>query len=134
MRKPYNVVPLIIEPHPPNYTGYKFITMIYYNDDSTINVIDNIIDKHIHSYVLDLCGPTDVDETKFIDLVINWYSSENYKKHPLSIEFSRASWSSEANKILRVFPIDYVTRIIGPINKFPMSGYTKCRKRKKRVV
>lgn len=132
MRRASNSVPLIIEPHPPTYTGYKFITMIRYNDENTINVVDNIINKSIHTYVLDLCGPAEVDESKFIDLAHNWYSSGNYKNYPLSVEFSKVGWSATSNRILRVFPIDYVTRIIGPVAEFPMSGYSKCRKRKKR--
>lgn len=106
--------------------------MIRYNDENTINVVDNIINKSIHTYVLDLCGPAEVDEAKFIDLAHNWYTSGNYKNYPLSVEFSRVGWSTVSNRILRVFPIDYVTRIIGPVAEFPMSGYSKCRKRKKR--
>lgn len=132
MRRSSNTVPLIIEPHPSDYTGYKFITMIRYNDTNTINVVDNIVNKSIYTYVLDLCGPSDVDENIFIEIARDWYYSDNFKKHPLSVEFSRLSWSDQANKILRVFPIDYVTRIIGPVHEFPMSGYSRCRKRKKK--
>lgn len=132
MRRSSNSVPLIIEPHPVDYTGYKFITMIRYNDTNTINVVDNIINKSIYAYVLDLCGPAEVDENAFIEIARDWYYSENFKKHPLSIEFSRLNWSSHANKILRVFPMDYITRIIGPVYEFPMSGYSRCRKRKKK--
>lgn len=134
MRKSINNVPLIVEPHPETYTGYKFITMIRYNDENTINIIDNIINKNIHTYVLDLCGPAEVDENHFIDIALNWHSSGNHRNYPLSVEFSRLGWSSQANKILRVFPIDYVTRIIGPLNEFPMNGYSRCRKRKKRSI
>lgn len=134
MRRSSNTVPLIIEPHPEDYTGYKFITMIRYNDTNTINVVDNIVNKSIYTYVLDLCGPSEVDENVFIEIAREWYYSDNFKKHPLSVEFSRLGWQSESNKILRVFPIDYVTRIIGPVQEFPMSGYTRCRKRKKKSV
>lgn len=132
MRKSLHSVPLVVEPHPETYNGYKFITLIRYNDENTINVVDNIIDKSIHTYVLDLCGPENVNENEFIDIVVSWYNTDNYKKYPLSIEFSRLGFSKTANKILRIFPIDYVTRIIGPINEFPMSGRSNCRKRKKR--
>jgi hypothetical protein len=127
-----NAVPLIIEPHPENYTGYKLITMVRYNDENTINIVDNIINKSILAYVLDLCGPAEVDELKFIDIALEWHASGNHKNYPLSVEFSRIGWSSASNKILRVFPVDYVTRIIGPVHEYPMSGYSRCRKRKKR--
>jgi hypothetical protein len=133
MRKPSTSVPLIVEPHPDNYTGYKFISMIRYNDENTINVVDNVINKSIHTYVLDLCGPAEVDEIQFIDIANGWYISGNHKNYPLSVEFSRVGWSIPSNKILRVFPLDYVTRIIGPLNEFPMAGYSRARKRKKRL-
>ena len=132
MRKSQYSVPLIIEPHPATYDGYKFITLIRYNDENSINVVDNIINKQIHTYVLDLCGPEDVNEHDFIEIASDWYNTGLYRKYPLSIEMSRLGFSDTSNKILRVFPVDYITRIIGPIIEYPMSGYTKCRKRKKR--
>lgn len=132
MRKSAHSVPLIVEPHPETYTGYAFITLIRYNDENTINVIDNIINKTVHTYVLDLCGPSEVDESKFIDIALEWYSSGNNKKYPLSVELSRLDMSTTMNQILRVFPLDYITRIIGPVHEYPMTGYSRCRKRKKR--
>lgn len=134
MRKSPHSVPLIVEPHPDGYDGYAFITLIRYNDANTINVVDNIVNKQIHTYVLDLCGPEEVDEHDFIEVALHWYVSGAYKKHPLSVEMSKLGYSEKSNKILRVFPLDYITRIIGPIVEYPMSGYTKCRKRKKRSV
>lgn len=134
MRKSQYSVPLIVEPHPADYEGYKFITLIRYNDDNTLNIVDNIINKQIHTYVLDLCGPEEVNEQEFVEVALRWYSSETYKLYPLSVEFSRIGYSHVSNKILRVFPVDYITRIIGPITEYPMSGYTKCRKRKKRSL
>lgn len=130
-RSPHNV-PLIVEPHTQDYSGYNFITLIRYNDTDTLNVVDNIIGKNIHTYVLDFCGPEEVNEQEFVNIAFNWYYSESFKRYPLSVEFSRVGYSHVANKILRVFPMDYITRIIGPVNEYPMSGYTKCRKRKKR--
>ncbi len=134
MRKSQYSVPLIVEPHPSDYNGYRFITLIRYNDDNTLNIVDNIINKQIHTYVLDLCGPEEVNEQEFIKIASQWYSADNYKQYPLSVEFSRIGYSHISNKILRVFPVDYITRIIGPITEYPMSGYEKCRKRKKRSL
>lgn len=132
MRKSINNVPLIIEPHPENYSGFKFITLIRYNDQDTINIVDNIVDGQILTYVLDLCGPLGINEIPIIETANSWYSSGSYKKYPLSIEFSKLYLSNEVNKILRVFPIDFVTRLIGPIHEYKMSGHSKCRKRRKR--
>lgn len=132
MRKSPYSVPLIIEPHPQNYDGYKFLTLIRYNDENTINIVDNIINKNIYTYVLDLCGPENVNEEHFIEVVADWYLSERFKKYPLSIELSKLNLSSEYNKILKIFPIDFVTRIIGPVHEYPMSGMRNCRRRKKK--
>ena len=134
MRRSQYSVPLIVEPHPEDYTGYKFITMIKYNDENTINIVDNVINKHIHTYVLDLCGPSEINENDFIDIAFNWHNTGNYLKHPLSIEISMLGYSETANKILRAFPVDFVTRIIGPVMEYPMGGYTHCRKRKKKSI
>jgi hypothetical protein len=134
MRKSLYSVPLIVEPHPVEYTGYKFITLIRYNDENTINIVDNIVNKNIHTYVLDLCGPSEVSETDFVDIAFNWHESGNYLKYPLSIEISMLGYSHVANKILRSFPLDFVTRIIGPVTEYPMSGYSNCRKRKKKSI
>lgn len=132
MKRPNHNVPLIVEPHPETYVGYPFITLIRYNDTNTLNIIDNIISKSMHTYVLDLCAPSDINEIDLISIANDWYCSGNYKLYPLSIEFSKLGMSQMTNKILRVFPVDYVTRIIGPVNEYPMSGYSRCRKRKKR--
>lgn len=134
MKKANHNVPLIIEPHPENYHGYTFITLIRYNDSNTLNIVDNIVSKSMHTYVLDLCAPSDINEIDLINVAGEWYNSGNYKLYPLSLEFSRLGMSSISNKILRVFPVDYITRIIGPVYEYPMSGYTKCRKRKKRPL
>lgn len=124
-----NVVPLVIESYPPDYDGYQFISLIRYNDENTLNIIDNIKNKSIHSYVLDLCKPENVDEEVIIQISDNWYRT-NRHNYPLSIEFSKLGMSDISNKILRVYPIDFITRIIGYVSEFPMTG-TKDTRRKR---
>lgn len=126
-------VPLIIENYPPDYDGYKFISVIKYNDVNTLNIIDNIKNKSIHTYVLDLCRAENVEEDLIIRITEKWYNTKKYD-YPLSIEFSKLGLSHIANKILRVYPIDYVTRIIGYVSQFPMSGTKEIRRKRRKSI
>lgn len=125
--------PLVIEPFPENYTGYKFITLIRYNDQNTLNIVDNVINNMVITYTLDLCGPENVNEELIIDTAYNWF--ENSKDlYPISIEFSKNGLAAETSKIVRCFPIDYISRVIGPLPEYKMAGVYKIRKRKKREI
>ena len=55
-------VPLIVEQHPGDYTWLPFITLIQYNKESHLTVVDNAEDKTISAFVLDLCGPESIDQ------------------------------------------------------------------------
>lgn len=123
--------PLIIEDHPNDYNGYPFITLIKYNDESFLTIVDNIYKKHISAYVLDLCAPQEVDELKIVNIANHWYS-EHFNSYPISIEFSRRNMTEEVSKICRSYSIDYITRVIGPVRKFDMGNPSKIRKRKRK--
>ena len=126
-------IPLVIEPYPENYDGYRFITLIRYNDENSLNLIDNVINNSIISYVLDLCSPNNINEEKIIDIANFWFN-HNKDKYPLSIEFSKNNMAEETAKIIRCYPMDYVARVIGPLNVYKMSGTYKVRKRKKKPL
>lgn len=125
-------IPLIVEPYPEDYTGYKFITLIRYNDINYLNIVDNVINNTINSYVLDLCSPNNIKEEYIIDIAHDWFSN-NYSKYPISLEFSKRGLGDEFGKIFRSFPLDYVTRVIGILPEFKMTSY-KIRKRKKKNI
>lgn len=127
-------IPLIIEPHPPEYNGYEFITLIRYNDENNLCVIDNSNSKQIIAYVLDLCGPHQINEDTFINIVAEWWG-KGYKNHyPLSIQFSKMGLAQDMSKIIRTYPIDYVSRIIGVLPEYKMSGSYKVKKRKRKSI
>jgi hypothetical protein len=42
--------------------------------------------------------------------------------------------TNEVQGILRAYPIDYVTRVIGPLPQFDMEGPIKVRKRKRKDI
>jgi hypothetical protein len=125
--------PLIVEAHPENYEGYKFITLIRYNDDNFLTIVDNSNKKFIDCYVLDLCKTTNVKEEYVIEVTQEWYDNSR-TAYPVSIEFSKKGLTPQFSKILKRFSVDYVTRVIGPLPYFNMKGATKVRKRKRKPV
>ena len=127
-------IPLIVEPHPQNYDGYKFITLLKYNDETSLNIIDNYHNKQISAYVLDLCSPLEIDEGLLINVAYDWYTTNRYTRYPISIELSRLGLSTKFSKIIRTYPVDFISRVIGPLPTFAMSGYTKIKKRKKKDI
>lgn len=133
MRKFGSKHPLIIEPHPETYIGYEFITLITYNDENYLNIVDNVCNKQIITYVLDYCNPANVDEEFIIEIALNWYQT-NKENHPISIEFSKLKMSEQTAKILRCFPVDYISRVIGPLPEYNMNGPMKIKKRKRRTI
>lgn len=126
-------IPLIVEPYPEDYNGYKFITLIRYNDNDTLNIIDNFTNGTINSYVLDLCGPNNIKEELIIDIAYKWYET-NFHNYPISLEFSKLGLADEFGKIYRSVPVDYVTRVIGILPEYKMKGVYKIRKRKKKNI
>lgn len=128
-----NPIPLIVEKHPPEYKGYPFITLIQYKDQDFLVIIDNCDDKTIDAYVLDMCGPENVDEEHLIEIVYPWWE-ERRENFPISFEFSRLEITNEVSKIFRSFHIEYVTRVIGPLPFFDMGEATKIKRRKKKPI
>lgn len=126
-------IPLIIEPYPENYDGPQFITLIRYNDENSLNLVDNVINNNIISYVLDLCSPNNINEEEIIKVANFWYFT-NREKYPLSIEFSKHGMAEYTARIIRCYPMDYVARVIGPLTSYKMSGTYKVRKRKKKTL
>jgi hypothetical protein len=133
MKKFGGKYPLLVEAHPENYNGYKFITLIRFADEPVISIVDNVCNKQIVAYVLDYCKPTNVDEHLIIEVADDWYNN-NRENYPFSIEISKRNMAAEASKILRYFPIDYVSRVIGILPEYSMQGPHKVKKRKRRPI
>lgn len=130
-RKP--VVPLIIEPHPADYMGLPFLTLIQYRKQPMLAIIDNVDSDAIRAYVLDMCGPEGVDEEVIITAAASWHAA-NRHDIPISIEFSRNGLTAVASKIYRVLNVEFVSRIIGPVPKFPMDTVKSVKRRRRRVL
>jgi len=128
-----NPIPLIVENHPDNYNGYPFITLIQYKDIDQLVIVDNVDEKNIDAYVLDLCGPENVDEEKMISIVSEWWDKHR-ADFPVSFEFSKAGIAVDVSKIYRAFHIEYVTRVIGPLSNFKAKETPKIKRRRRKEV
>lgn len=122
---------MIVEPHPEEYNGYSFITLIQFNEKHLLSIIDNYDKKTIKAYVLDYCESSEVDEIEIITVAHDWWNSKN-PPYPISIEFSKRGLTAETSKIYRTYAVDSVSRIIGPIPSFDMDNVQKVR-RKRRI-
>lgn len=124
------VIPLVIEEHPRDYKGYPFITLVEYRKQHCLVIVDNIDDEQLHAYVLDLCGPENVDEAVLIDIAAQWWEGSR-GNFPIAIEFARRGMTPSMSKLYRSYSIDNISRIIGPVSKFPI-GTVKSEKRRRR--
>lgn len=123
---------LIIESHPPTYSGYPFITLLQYPEYILLTIIDNYSDKCIRAYVLDQCSPNGIDENKFIEIVSDWWENKR-DKYPLSIELSKLNMVSEVSKIYKTFNTGFMTRVIGPLPKYTMDDIHSIKRRRKKT-
>ncbi len=129
-----NPIPLIVEPHPIDYEGYPFITLIEYRKEHTLTLIDNANDKVVKAYVLDMCGPANVDEELLISVAKYWYDNNGLYRYPVSFTLSQFGIATEASKIYRTFNIEYITRVIGPLPRFEMKEVKSVKRRRRKPV
>jgi hypothetical protein len=125
--------PLIIEPHPKDYSGFPFVTLIQYRKQPMLVIVDNADDDIIRAFVLDLCGPERVDEEMVIQAAAEWYS-ENRANFPISIDFSRRGLTPATTKIYRALNVEFVSRIIGPVPKYPMNTVKSVKRRRRKAL
>lgn len=126
-------VPLIIEPHPKDYNGLPFITLIQYKKSPMLVIVDNADESSIKAFVLDLCGPEDIDATTLFQVANHWYEY-NRTNFPISVEFSKIGLTAQLSKIYRALNIEFVSRVIGPVPKYPMSTVKSIKRRRRKPI
>lgn len=126
-------IQLIPESYPENYNGYKFISLIKYNERSQITIIDNVISDNIHAFVLDECQALNLDETVLISYAEDWYSKES-DKLPFSIFLSKNNIGMEYYNTIKCFPLDFVSRVLGPLFIFNMGNPMKVKRKRKKDI
>lgn len=109
---------LIIEPHPESYNGLPFITLLQFRKEHYLTIIDDSNDEEIKAFVLDLCGPAELDKAFVLQTALEWHTS--MKHMPLSIVFSMRGQSGIVEKIYRTFSTECTTRAIGPMPRYNM--------------
>lgn len=128
-----SAVPLVVEPYPKDYTGLPFLTLIQFRKQPMLVIVDNVDERSIKAYVLDLCGPEQVDEEKVILTASEWYARDK-ANYPVSIEFSRRGMTNETSRIYRTFDVEFVSRVIGPAPEFPMSTVKSVKRRRRKAI
>lgn len=132
-----NDFPLVAEKYPVDYSGYRFLTLICYNDINHITIVDNVIDGEIVAFVLDNVSKefltnTQKKETEMVGCAIEWF--DGGATVPFSVCLSRTGLIDDANRVLKRFQIEYVTRVIGPLFQFDMGTPYKVKRRKKKSL
>lgn len=125
-------MPLIIEQHPVEYTGYPFITLIKFRQEHILTIIDNHDDKTITAYVLDDCSAAKVDEGALITLASDWFDTD--RSCPLSIELSKRNMHGHFSPLLRTFSMEFVSRIIGPVPQYKMDQPISVKKKRRKQI
>ena len=123
---------ILIEGHPDNYKGYPFVSLVVLQKMNQLVVIDNANKSGIRTYVIDLCGPANIDEGDFITLTKDWY--DNHRSVPLSVYFSRNGVAANMFPIYREFSIHDIKQIIGPVFTFNMEQIQRTKKRRRKPV
>lgn len=125
--------PLIIEPHPAEYTGMPFITLIQYRKQPLLTIVDNIDNDNVRVFMLDLCGPEGVDSELILSVADDWYRTKK-SLYPVSIEFSRAGIQHQTARLYRVLSVDFITRVIGPAPLYPMNTIKSTKRRRRKPL
>lgn len=133
LKKKNKPIPLVVETHPKDYKGYPFITLLQHRKAHILAIVDNMDSDTIKAYVLDLCGPESLDEQLLIDVAATWYKNSR-TKYPISVEFSKLGLTPQVSKIYKSFNVEFITRVIGPVPKFPIDAVKNIRRRRRKSV
>lgn len=124
------IAKIIREDYPSSYKGYKFITLVQFNEEKYLSIVDRLTDKTLSAYLLDLCGAKNIDEEQILSVAYDWSISPR-KSFPISYEFARLQMTDSVTELYRVFNVDFVERVIGPLPDLEMSKATVKRKKRK---
>jgi hypothetical protein len=126
-------IQLVPENYPENYNGYRFVSLIKYNEKSQITIIDNVISDNIHAFVLDECQALNLDETTLITYAEDWFNKDSHRI-PFSIFLSKNNVGAEYYRTIKCFPLDFVSRVLGPLFCFNMGNPLKVKRKRKKDI
>lgn len=124
---------LVIEPHPKDYKGYPFITLLMYRKQHMLAIIDNTNEQSVEAFILDLCAAEGINEERLILVASEWYEKSR-DRYPISIEFSKRGLTCDTARIYRSLNTEHITRVIGPVPNFPMDTVRSVKRRRRKAV
>lgn len=134
MKRVNNVTPLIVEPHPQQYDGYDFLTLIQYSKTNLLTAIDEVDDRNVHVYVFDLCGPENVKHLEILNILSELYPLTIEKKQPLSVIISQRGYIDLFAPIHRTLNLDFISRVVGPFPKYIETNKSTTKRRKRKDI
>jgi hypothetical protein len=123
-----NIPPLILEPCEDNKNLF-FLTFIESKNEKFITVIDNMTNSEVVAYVLDNAPAEGVNVSEFMSIATKWYYSAS-DKYPLSIEMHKLGLAKTTSKIIKVFTMAAISRLVGSTFIFNMYEKPKIRRKK----
>ena len=125
-----NAKPLQRFPHPPDYDGALFITIIEHRKKVLLTVVDNADGEWIRAYLLDHAERCKVNEEEFFEVVRDWWDAGSIR--PVSIDLSLAG--IDCGGMLVTFRNVKVDLTVGPLPSFRKLPFKISKRKVKRPV
>lgn len=125
---------LKVEPYPSHYEGFQFLSLIQYNEKNILLIVDNILNNNVIGFVVEQCYANSLDPEVLLAKATAWRDQGLHLQMPLSIFLARYNLLDDYSVILKSYPIDSVSRIIGSIHKFEMKKSTRIRRKKHKTI
>ena len=61
--------PILVEDYPTGYTGPPFLTLIEYENECYLTVVDFVTNASVSAYVLDLCKSEGLDDVMIVSFI-----------------------------------------------------------------
>lgn len=119
----------VVEGYPTDYNGYKFVSLIVYNQRNFLVIVDNVVDNNVYAYVLDWCPLYSIDETVIRDLAKQWF--EEHYSIPFSFFVSAHNMTEYLQPLYTSFSISNIERIVGAFQHYPITTPLKIKHKKK---
>lgn len=126
------IAPVVKEEHSSEYTGKPYFTLVMYQNNPYIVIVDNYINKTINGFVLDYCEAYSINMNDIINVAELWWNSNC--SQPFSIFASQCNLSETIQPIFKTFPEEHVNRAIGPLPIYQMNTVYNIKRRKHREV
>lgn len=128
-------LPFVVANHPPAYAGLEFLSIVQLlnSHDHVVGIVDNVDQKHLKLFVLDLCEQERIDVSFLLEAANDWFTTCRHSL-PLSFYLSRLQDDVDLTPLYKTIPLKNIIRVIGPVGIFPMDRVERTKKKKHRVA